>query len=36
MPEKECIHVNVEVIEEFPNGWFEVRCNDCGKEWIDG
>lgn len=32
----ECIHHNVKVIEQYDNGYFKVKCQDCKEEWIDG
>jgi translation initiation factor IF-1 len=34
--QEECIHTDNEVIEELPNGYFKLKCRDCGKIWIDG
>lgn len=34
--EDACLHEDIEVIKELGNGYFEVKCKDCGEEWIDG
>ncbi|MDF2615428.1 MAG: hypothetical protein K0Q47_83 [Sedimentibacter sp.] len=31
----DCICENVES-KEISNGYFEVRCKDCGRTWVDG
>ncbi len=34
--EEECLHTNNTVIKEHGNGYFDLRCEDCGKIWTDG
>lgn len=32
----ECLHENTEVMKDLGNGYFQVKCKDCGEVWIDG
>lgn len=32
----DCLHINSEIIEDLGNGYFKLKCEDCGEVWIDG
>lgn len=32
----DCIHTITNVVEDIKNGYFKVKCVECGYQWIDG